>query len=418
MMRRLSCLMLASLGGACSDGSAEPPISIGVVEPATGDLEAQGENQERSQILAIDEINAGGGVLGRRLTLAIKDDGTKPEGTAIAYQAHLAAAVPVILGPSYSEGVDFIAAQIRAGKTLTLSGAATAPALATLSDDDYFARTVPSDAVQAVVLARLIVKRGCKAVCIVHREDLYGSGLAAALIEHLRASDVTYETSPYKPGQSSFAEVMPECDVIRSNPEAGAVFITFVSDGIPILNDAARIGWNAVDHGIFFVDGNRHQELFDGLEQSRRSAFFGAVGTAASAPELDDTPSGQRRAAFQARFMARHPGETPGTFAENDYDTAYLAAIAIELAGSVDDRTAIRDAVNLTSAGPAVAAGDWAGIRAAIAAYGQIDYLGASGDVSLDPDNGELLPPYYIRQWRINENGQIEDDDVVTVTGP
>ena len=417
MMHRLLCLVLAS-AAACSDGSDQRPIPIGVVEPRSGDLRAQGLNQERSLVLAIDEINTGGGVLGRPLTLAIEDDGTTPTGTGAAYAAHLAAGVPVILGPAYSGGVLAIADQIREGMTLTISGAATAPALATLDDGHYFFRTVPSDAAQALVLASMIVERGCQNVCVVHRDDLYGTGLADALIAHLEARQVAHTTSSYDPRAQSFDDVMPRCEEVRSQPAAGVVFITFPGEGTLILNKAATLGWNADDHGIFFVDGNRHQEMFDELDPLLRNAFIEAVGTAPSGHELDNTSLGVRRRAFQARFMEKHLGESPGTFAENEYDAAYLAAIAIELAGSPDDREAIRDAVNLTSAGPAMAAGDWAGIRAAIAAYGQVDYLGASGDVSLDPDSGELLPPYYIRQWTINDDVEIEDQDVVTVTGP
>jgi branched-chain amino acid transport system substrate-binding protein len=419
MTHRLGCLMLVGASAACGAGGGGPPIPIGVVEPRSGDLAAQGQNQDRSLRLAIAEINAAGGVLGRPLTLTIEDDKTTPEGTANAYQAHLQAGVPVILGPDYSGGVIAIAAQIRDGKTLTLSGAATSPALAAFNDSNFFFRTVPSDAIQALVLARLIRKQKCKNVCVVHRRDLYGTGLAEALIAHLKASDVDAITSSYDPKATSLSDVMPRCDELRSQgADAGIVFITFEGDGKLILDDAAESGWTANDHPVFFVDGNRRQELFSGLKQANRNAFNGALGTAPSGPELDDGILGQRRRAFQERFMAMHDGIAPGTFAENEYDTAYLAAIAIELAGSPDDREAIRDAMNRTSAGPAMAAGDWAGIRAAIAAYGQIDYLGASGDVGLDPDSGELLPPYYIRKWTINDDGKIVDQDVETVTGP
>src|SRR3989344_818275 len=62
------------------------PIKIGAVLPMTGVAANYGENQRNAMQMAIDEINAGGGVLGRPLTIVLEDDGTDPKKTVSAFQ--------------------------------------------------------------------------------------------------------------------------------------------------------------------------------------------------------------------------------------------------------------------------------------------------------------------------------------------
>jgi len=207
--------------------------------------------------------------------------------------------------------------------------------------------------------------------------------------------------------------VMTPCEEIRTAEATGAVFITFGGDGAQIVADAASRGWAASRHGIYFVDGNRRPELF--AAPASRAAFEGAVGTVPTGPD-DQSAAGARLRAFQVDFAARYARSVP-TNGENHYDSAYLAAIAIEIAGTADSGPAIRDAMGQTASGAEIPAGDWAALRAAIASQRQVDYQGASGDVDLDVTSGEPLPPYYVRLWTL-DGGQIEDREVVTVSEP
>ena len=411
MSRELRSILVAIVAatGCGGDDVALEPISIGVVTPNTGDLVANGRNQQEALLLAVEEINRDGGVLGRPLALEVRDDGSTAAGAVAAY-AGLVADVPVVLGPNHSAGVVALAAEIRAAGTLTISGSATSPAITALDDGGYFFRTVPSDTVQTIVMADRIVDAGRHNVCLVYRNDAYGAGVAGALRARLAGRGVELVDAGYDPTGPSLEGVMDACDPVLAVPDPGVVFVTFAGDGRLILDSAAAHGWSTASQRIFIV-GNRQQPMFDAL--SHIDAFEHAICTAASGPDPQST-AGLRRQRFLDRFHARfdHP---PTTYAESHYDSAYLAAVAIEIAGSTDDRRAIRDALGLTSAGPVVGAGDWAGLRAAIAQHGQVDYTGASGEVNIDLDYGELLPPYYVRLWTL-EDGQIVDQDVVTVT--
>jgi ABC-type branched-subunit amino acid transport system substrate-binding protein len=205
---------------------------------------------------------------------------------------------------------------------------------------------------------------------------------------------------------------MEACEELLVEPAPGVLFITFEGDGRLIFDDAADRGWSATTHRIFLVDGNKSQELFSGLLPATIEAFDGAIGTAPSGPDPGSV-AGERRRAFQSRFFDKFEREVAGE-AEDQYDAVYLAAAAIELAGTVEDHDAIRVAMARTHTGAAVDAGDWGAVRAAAAAGNEVDFQGASGDVNLDPATGELLPPYYISLWSIAD-GQIEDGEVEVI---
>jgi len=399
---------LVATGAACGEDAPAEPIRLGVIGAQSGDLDSV--DLYDTLLLAVEEVNRAGGVLGRPIVLEPRDDAATAEGASAAYAELLAAEVPAIVGPQHSAGVLAIADQIRIGRTLTLSGTATAPAIATMNDGGFFFRTIPSDDVQSIVLADEIVASGREHLCVVHRRDPYGLGLAAALRGRLAGHGIVPVESAYDPS-APLDQVMAPCDRVRAESNPGVVFITFQGDGRVILDDAAQRGWDATTHRLFLVDGNQSQELFDGLAHA--DAFDGAIGTVPSGPGPESL-AGQRRLAFEGRFTAKYQRVVAGQ-SENHYDAAYLAMLAIEIAGTADDRDATRDAVARTARGAGVDAGDWAGLRAAIAGHGQVDYRGASGEADLEPISGELLPPYYIAVWTIR-SGRIQTERVVEIT--
>jgi branched-chain amino acid transport system substrate-binding protein len=80
----ISCLC-AILLVACQGSSASgPPITIGLIAPLSGPLASTGEAIQRGMLLAMDEVNRAGGVLGRSLTLATQDVQNEPAAGVVA----------------------------------------------------------------------------------------------------------------------------------------------------------------------------------------------------------------------------------------------------------------------------------------------------------------------------------------------
>jgi branched-chain amino acid transport system substrate-binding protein len=412
-MRWRSSLLLLSLAIGCGsddDGTSEP-LEIGVLVSLSGDLAQFGEDELNGMLLAADEINQGGGVLGRPLKLRAHDDGTTPNGVTVGFTTFLNDRLPVVVGPMFSGGVVAIEEPIRTGRTLIIAPSASSPALTELDDENFFFRSCASDAIKGTVLGQLVAEEDRSAICLVYRDDSFGNGLADHLAEYLgsNAPEVVVVESRYDPEAANLSDVMDPCDPVLGAESPGVVFITFEGDGRVIIDDAIARGWNATDHRVFMTD-SISQTFIEALADP--SAVEGAIGTAPSGPD-PSTPAGARLRAFQTDFAERydHP---PSVYSENAYDAIYAAVSAIEIAGETEDHIAIRDALGAFATGQQVAAGDWQRMVEAIAADGAFDYQGASGDVGFDLTTGDLLPPFYFSVWKI-QGGAIVPDRIVTI---
>lgn len=424
MSRALRPLVVAALAGfaACSEEASAPPppIRVGTLTSVSGDLASLGLEFTDATSLALADINAAGGVLGRPLDLVVEDDGTSPEGAKAGLPKLLAAKVPVVLGPTTSGQVVEIVDLIGSGGTLTIGRTTTADQLSDLADNGYFFRLAPADAYQADLLVSLIREANLEHLCLVHRRDVYGNNLARRVQQKLQAGGpaVNVVESDYNASSSDLSGVIGRCDALVCPPggagdagggggapctapppaKVGLMLITFIEDGALILDDAQRKGWSASKQRFYFSDGVYDRGILTRVKDVGN--LEGALGTAPSGPD-PARPEGEQLRKFVARYKDRY-GREPSIFVENAYDAMYVAAIAMEISGSAAPGPAVRDAVAKVSVpgGKKVYAGDWAGIRAAIRAGTPIDFDGASGPVEFDA-KGDIKPPYYYVVWKV-----------------
>jgi branched-chain amino acid transport system substrate-binding protein len=415
-----------------SDPAPGGTIQIGTLISVTGDLASQGKDFNESEILAVSEINAQGGVLGRPLALLVKDDETTPEGAVASYGALTGAHVPVIVGPSTSAQVLGIksAGLFDSARTLTIATTTTSPELTGISP--YFARLSPSDTIQGVLLAKLVTdKPSIKTLCVIYRKDSYGTHLKGELQKQLsKRPDIRIVEAPYEADATDPSGAAAACEALCSSSgggdagaDAGApacpgdgsigvVFITFVSDGAVLVNELGSHGFSAAKTPYFMSDGPRDPELLTLVNAP--NTLEGALGTAPSGPDVS-SHDGDVYRAFQQRYAARY-AHPPSIFAEIAYDAVYLAAIGIELAGTVDDPQAVVNALPRLQTGTQGTPGDWKAILDIVHRDSKIDYVGASGPCNFDK-SGDLLPPYYYSIWTVS-NGSISTLRTETCVDP
>ena len=185
-------LLLGALAVSCGEEAAAPgpgspavpvepgQLRIGLLVPFTGALAPFGPDFANAANLAIEHINAAGGVLGKPVRLIVGDDGTNPDqGVAEARRLVDIERVHAIVGAAASGVTLPIAESVTVPKKiLQISPSATSPALTTLRDDDFLFRTPISDAAQGVVLARLARELGFSRVCTMYVNNAYGQGLS------------------------------------------------------------------------------------------------------------------------------------------------------------------------------------------------------------------------------------------------
>jgi ABC-type branched-subunit amino acid transport system substrate-binding protein len=160
-------------------GATGEPLVIGSLTPQTGSLSFQGPQQLAALQLAVDDVNAAGGVLGQPVQLITGDSGDA--STDIATQTAdrlLQSGVSAIVGAS-SSGVSLtVIDKIVGAGVMMISPASTSDTLTDYEDRGLFFRTVPPDTLQARALADLIGEGGNNTVGILALNDPYGVGLA------------------------------------------------------------------------------------------------------------------------------------------------------------------------------------------------------------------------------------------------
>lgn len=375
----------------------EGQVRIGAILSASGGLAAFVPPIRAGIMLALEEINAAGGVLnGQRLTLVEADDQTNPQvGVSVATRLVQADNVPIIIGPMAS-GILIATANavtIPAGVPI-ISPSATAPAISALADNDTVFRTAVPDGLQGAVLGRIVKARGIERAAVMAINNDYGRGLAAAFQAAFeRHGGSVTATQNFEENRPSYrAELQTLAG--RGNPQALVLIAYPGSGGNTILRNAVE---NAFFHRFVLTDGMRDQAVVQAVGAQPLAGTFGTAPGTAAAPE--------RRAAYEAAFRRANPAMDPaGAFVAQAYDAAYVAALAIQKAGRAD-RAAIRAALREVAnpPGEAVGPGEWAKARGLLAQGAAVNYEGASGPVDFNAagDAQGRIEVWEIRDGRI-----------------
>ncbi|MBM0274092.1 ABC transporter substrate-binding protein [Micromonospora tarensis] len=168
----------------------QEPLKLGGLLPKTGDLAIAYPPMAAGAALAIREVNAAGGALGKPVTWVDGDDGTNPAVAKATVARHVTAGVSVIIGAGGS-GISraVLPDVVQAGKIL-FSPSNTDSGLTDADDEGLYFRTAPPDSLQGRALADVILRDGSQKIVIVARKDSYGEGLQATVRAELEKAGV------------------------------------------------------------------------------------------------------------------------------------------------------------------------------------------------------------------------------------
>ncbi len=391
LVRATLALAVAGAVALGTERAEADDITIGTLVPLTGDLQAYGGDILNGSILAVDEINAAGGVLGQTLALAVGDTQTKPQAGVDAAQKLLSLEGAVALVGALSSGVTIpIASSVsKPNRIVQISNASTSPVISTLDDDDFLFRTIPSDAFQGVALAQVVVESGLMNVGTLYINNDYGEGLANSFRDAFEALGADNSAAlPYEPGNASYRGELAA--VSRDGAEA-LLLIGYPENGVIILRQALEEGYFTK---FIFTDGMKSPKIIEAIG----SYLDGSIGTNPQALG-DSDPAMHFATAYEEHFGA--PVLTP--FVDAAYDAVYILALAIEAAGS-SDKVAIRDHLRNVAnpPGTSVGPGEWAKAKALIAEDEAVNYIGAAGAHDFDA-GGDVEGTFAF--WTI-ENGE------------
>lgn len=340
-MRNRKWLHLVALGAilslvvaACGDGdgdgegsaSADGVLTVGTLLPVTGDLAFLGPPEVAGARLAVEDINAAGGVLGEDVVLIEGDSGDTNQDIANPEVDRLLAEnADVIVGAASSAVSKLVIDKITGANVIHFSPANTSPDFTTYDDNGLYFRTAPSDILQGKVLAGLIADEGNSSVAILYRQESYGQGLADAVKENFEASGGTVEPfTAYAVDTENFdAEVDA---IVAADPDA--IVVIGFAESANILTTMNERGIGPADKHVWGVDGNIGGI---GKELSDPSIISGMRGTE---PSVDLSSI----ADFTGRLDGAIEGGTDGVFAygAETYDAIIITALAAAVADSDD----------------------------------------------------------------------------------
>ena len=359
-----------------TDECAATSLVLGTLLPATGDLAFLGPPEFSGVELALEEIDAAGGVLGSPVTYIEGDSGdTTTDIASQTVDSQLAQGVNAIIGAAASGVSLTVIDKITSNGVVQFSPANTAPILTTYADNGLYFRNSPSDVLQGAVIAQSAVDAGITNMAVVARQDPYGEGLAAATVKNFTDSGGTITSDIlYDPAAPSFeAEV---AEIKAGGPDAVAV-IGF-EETVKLVQEMIKQGVGPADVQLYLVDGNLSTTAF---EDFPAGTMDGTVGTVPSG-SVDLTT-------FNDRLLAFDPALTDFSYGPQSYDATMVIALAAQKAGCASG-------VDIAAALPDVAGNGgeecttYADCLALLAAGTEIDYMGVTGGVDFN-EFGDLL---------------------------
>lgn len=178
-MKRLPVILLSIfciVGLMISGVSAADTVKVGIVLPLTGPQAKFGEIEKKSFDMALEEINAAGGINGKKLELVMEDDTGRPEVGRSVVEKLITKDKVVMLGGGYSSSVTFAVAGVCQQNKMPFLVNTGAADKITTSGWDYIFRLNPPVSHYADAITTLLAEKvKPKTVAILHENSLFGT---------------------------------------------------------------------------------------------------------------------------------------------------------------------------------------------------------------------------------------------------
>ncbi len=336
-----SALWALVIGFTAAAALAAEPIRVGHIASLSGKEAAFGVATRKGIVLALEELNAAGGVLGRPLHYYVEDLQSKPGEAATATKKLITRdKVAVVLGANASANSLEAAPICQLAKVPMMAISSTAPAVT--QKGDYIFRICFIDPFQGAVLAKFAHDslKARRVALLTSASAPYSVGLSKVLRERFTAlgGEIVAEQK-YAEGDKDFRAQLTAIRSARPDVIAATGYYT---EAALICLQARSLGLTVP---VIGGDGWEAPQLTElggkAVEGTYYSTYFSADNTA---PEVQ---------AFVRRYRARWDGETPEAVSALGYDALRLIAAAMTASGATGGRE-LRDAIAATKDFPGV----------------------------------------------------------------
>lgn len=345
---RTAILLVILLSAACQE--SEQKMNIGAIYNLTGEQQNLDIPSSQGALLAVDELNRNGGILGRTVNLILEDGETNTSVIARKTEAMIDANsdMPVLIGMSDTDVV-LAAAQVAAKhKRLFITSGATSPLLPKQVPNFLFLACY-GDNVQAAAAAEWAIESlKVSKVAVLYKQGMsYTELLRKYFVTRYRELGGTL-TLDKGYTADNFQNYLGDLG------DAELIFLSASPD--EVISEVSQLRDAGVTVPILSGDGFDIGEGWQKLPEEDNSYFTTHADVGA-----DNTSSAV--ITFRTAFAKKYPGHEPDAFTALGYDTVNLVAAAIEKAGSTDV-LAVREALS-----------------------GLQNFQGITGEISFNPGN-------------------------------
>ncbi len=354
-----ACALLVLGFTACqpSSGGGSQTIKLGFLGPLTGDAVGLGVDTLNGVKLAVEKVNAAGGINGKQVEIVAEDGKCSGSESANAAQKLVNVDKVVAIVGGGCSGETLAAAPIAgAGKVVILSPTSSSPDVTKAGD--FVFRDYPSDELKTTAMKKLFADMNWKKVAIISENTDFAQAFRKSLKEKLGSGAIAFD-EVVDPGTKDFRSLMTRLKKVQFD--------------------------------VFFPDGNSDGIIGPMLQQFREATFkqpavshdaADSVTMAKDLPEATDglyvinVPSATKDSSFESLFKQKYGDAQYGiAFAGYAYDAANVLFDAFKSVGT--DGPAVRDYL-----------------------YHLPQYSGVSGNFHFDTNGDVVGIPYVLKQFK------------------
>ena len=322
--------LMAALGvGVLGCGGEEEPFRVGVMESLTGAGETYGTVANQAKQMAVDEINAAGGIDGRMLELVVEDSQCTAKDAIAAYNKLTDVdGVKIILGTSCSSAMLGAAPLAEADGVILFSGLASNPDIAQAGD--YIFRTQISDIQVGIDTGNTLWADGIRKLATITEATDYAEGVRRTSVAQFeKRGGMVVAEERYGSGVADFRTQFSK--LFEAEPDALHVAPQSEFSAGTIVKQARELGYDGPIYAETISVGTTALEL----------AGDAATGLKAITADLD--PDNEKAQQVLADFRERYKYVTLPWHLGSAYDDVYIAAECLKKTGDDQDADGFRD---------------------------------------------------------------------------
>lgn len=320
----LGTMSVAALAGCSSQSGSSDKFYIGGIGPVTGDAAVYGNAVKNGAQIAVDEINAAGGINGYQIEFKFEDDQADGESAINAYNTLKDWGMKILMGTVTSGACESVVALSGDDNMYQLTPSGSA---ANLIEGENVFQVCFTDPNQGAASAQYISEHelATKVAIIYDSSDIYSSGIYEKFVSEAKNQGLEIvETQSFtKDNKTDFSVQVQAC----KDSGADLLFLPiYYTEASLIITEADKVGFDATVFSCDGLDGILSVEGFD------KSLAEGAMLLTPFSADATD----EKTVNFVKTYKEKY-NEVPNQFAADAYDAMYIIKAAIEEADATPD---------------------------------------------------------------------------------